>query len=199
MGILGIDNPADLVLGAFRRDFPTVSRPEAARKEVLELEYSPRRLDILVRGYSADGGLVHIDLAGHLLQRERPEKRSAFLEEFPLLAGNAFHDLDHGAASLLNSLNEPLGRLEARIDEFPRLAISVTGVFQQFVVVRLAHPQPGDVFVVQINDVFAIHVFDDEVRDDVFGIIRRDLETRLRIEGRNQLALTLNLLDFLLT
>jgi hypothetical protein len=105
-----------------------VVRGQAAREEELELEHAARRLHVLAAADAAHGGFVHVDLAGHLRQRQRPQEGDALVEELALLAHDAVHDLDHRAPALLDGLDQPLRRGQLALDVLAGLLLLLARV-----------------------------------------------------------------------
>src|SRR6058998_2726671 len=62
LGILLLDDLADLLLDALRAHLRALATAQARGEEVLELERPLRRVHVLARGRAADGRLVHADV-----------------------------------------------------------------------------------------------------------------------------------------
>ena len=69
-GVLARDQVLDGLLHRHRGDHVAVVGGDAAVEEPLELVEALRRLDVLVGGHPADGGLVHPDVLAHVAERE---------------------------------------------------------------------------------------------------------------------------------
>src|SRR6266513_4822452 len=96
---------------------------EAARKEELERQEAPGRLDILFVRHTTHGALVHADDVRDLTQRQRLQILDALLEELALPIDDEVHDLEHGLAALLDRLDHPVRAVHALVDEVLVLAL----------------------------------------------------------------------------
>ena len=136
--------------------------------------------------HAAHGGLVHVDLARDLLQRERPQERDALVEELALLADDAVHHLDHRAAALLDGLDQPARRVQLALDVLARLDLA-RGALGLLLVAHHAlvggrDAQARQVPVVQHDHVLVVHPLDHQVGHDVLGVLARDLQPGLGVE-----------------
>src|SRR5689334_14480989 len=100
--ILVLDDLADALLDCHRRDALAVRAADAAVEEVLHLEHALRRVHVLVRHDTTDGGLVHADVVGHVAQDERAEMLDAVVEEIALEIDDALRDLEDRLLSLFD-------------------------------------------------------------------------------------------------
>src|SRR5438132_410011 len=89
--VLLVDQRLDDVLGGACGNVFTILGLEPAREEELELEHAARRLHVLAAAHPADGRLVHVDLARHLLERQRAQEGDPLVEELALLPDDAVH------------------------------------------------------------------------------------------------------------
>src|SRR5581483_7992191 len=76
------DDAADLFLDAFAGDVLAVAAAQAALKKEFQLKQPLRRVHVFVRGRAAHGGLVHVDVFGHVAQHHRLESAHAALKKF---------------------------------------------------------------------------------------------------------------------
>src|SRR5581483_5470342 len=102
------DDAADLFLDAFAGDVLAVAAAQAALKKEFQLKQPLRRVHVFVRGRAAHGGLVHVDVFGHVAQHHRLESAHAALEKFLLKLENALGDAKQRLLALLDALDQPV-------------------------------------------------------------------------------------------
>src|SRR5690606_5296907 len=174
----------DLRLDPPRADILARRGGQPAREEELEREYAARRLHVLLVRDPGDRGLVHVDDLGHLAERQRLEVLHALLEELALAIHDEVHDLEHGLTPLLNGLDHPVRAVQLVGDELLVLCL-VLRLGPSDLPVGPRQLQPRQRRIVQEDQVLAVDLLDDQVRDDVVVRLCRVLQPRLGVELRD--------------
>src|SRR6266446_358334 len=100
-GILTVNEALNLLLDGKAGDVLARVGVDSTVKEVLHEEETARRVHVLVRHDAGDGGLVHLDVVGHVAQNQGAEEIDSSLQELALVLHDRFGHLVDGALALV--------------------------------------------------------------------------------------------------
>jgi hypothetical protein len=78
-------------------------------------------MDVLVRGGSANGGLMHVDIFGDIAQDHGPQMADAMIEKLLLKFEMLWVTRDNVCWPLLNALDQPVGGAHFLLQVLARL------------------------------------------------------------------------------
>ncbi len=119
--VFGVDHFLQLDAHCIPGDLFAVGRDRATAKEPSQRKDATRGLNPFVVDRSAHGGDVNSDLVGDLLHLERLDELGPFVQELGLKIDNGLRYLGQRIATLLDRLDQPLGRVELPLDPLPGL------------------------------------------------------------------------------
>src|SRR5579864_2322140 len=114
LGLFFLHELADL--GAYGRRGGTraVGAFDLAREEITQLEHATGSVHVLARSDARDGGFVHADGFGDVLEDHRPHVLIAMFQERLLTLDDRAGDLDQGLVANFQALQQPARLLQLR-------------------------------------------------------------------------------------
>src|SRR5881227_2179263 len=91
------------------RDILSIFHGDRALEKMLEFKEPLRRVNVFVRRGPTHGGLVHVDILGHVAQHHRFESLDSMIEKLLLEFENALSDAIESLLALLNAFDQPSG------------------------------------------------------------------------------------------
>jgi hypothetical protein len=156
-----------------------VGRADVAGEEVFQLEDAARRKHVLVGGHARDGGFVHADNLGDIVQYQRFHRLGAVLEEGALPVDDGARHFEQGLVTADQALDEPACFLQFVLQIFVVGGIGTT-TNELLVLVIDAEARGGAGG--EVGAPYAADFFDRNVRCDVAGMTRGDTAAGARVE-----------------
>ena len=107
--ILLRDELADFFFHALAGDIFPIFHGDRALEKMLEFKEPLRRVNVFVRRGPTHGGLMHVDILGHVAQHHRFESLDSMVEKLLLEFENALSDAIESLLALLNAFDQPSG------------------------------------------------------------------------------------------
>ena len=162
-------------------EVPEPSAPlDLAGEEIAQLEHAARRVHVLAGGDARDGGLVHVDRFGDVLEDHRPHVLIALLEKGGLALDDRAGDLDQRLVADLEALEQPARLLQLRAHA------RVAGVAADEAGVALieAHARQGR--GVELDAPAVLGATHEHIGHHVLGAAGADGRTGARVAGAHQ-------------
>ena len=153
---------------------------DLAGEEIAQLEHPARGVHVLAGGHARDGGFVHGDRFGDVLEDHRPHVLVALLEEGRLALDDRAGDLHERLVADLEALEQPARLLQLRAHG------GVAGVAADEAGVTLieAHARQGG--GVELDAPAVIGAAHEHIRHHVFGAAGADGRAGARMAGAHQ-------------
>ena len=166
----------------------------ATCKKVFHLENALGRGHVFAGHRAANRGLMHPDDFSDFCHRHRLQMCWAVLEEIALPRNDLLRDVHNRLLPLMDRADQKFAAADFVPDViFGVAALRVAG--SNNVLVQIADPQMGNLFIVEGGLILAVHLFHDHVRQHV--ILRRGSENLAgtRIQSRDVIGSFLHFLD----
>src|SRR5579862_239038 len=193
LGVLFLDQVFDRALDARVAHRLAPRGLVAGREEILHLEDSLRRGDVLAGDGAADRRLMHADDLGDLHHRHRLEGDGASFEELLLPRDDLVRDVRDGLLPLVDALDEEFAAADFVADVV--LHVVAVAFLGHQVLVGVADAEVGYLVAVEGDGEVVADFLDVHIRQDVVVRVGGEYLARLRVEGGDEVRAPLHLLD----
>jgi hypothetical protein len=142
-------------------------------------------MNILIVGHPADGGLMHLDVLGHVAKDKGFERLNPVVQKIFLKFDDALGHSINRPLTLVNAPDQPESGSEFFLDIFTIL-LGRKMMIGKDAPVKMIDLEPRNVFIVQVDHIFSFHFIHIDIGDDLLDHLSPKGLPRLGIQLRNE-------------